>query len=73
MAPCGAIVERIERTPARTIAGLHVKARALVWCQAEEADIGPDMFNFTLGDTTTDLRLGASIVCDLLAIAEART
>lgn len=67
MARAGDIVDRIEHLPASTLAGLKVKARAVSWCnQGEEID--PNRFNPYNG-ATTDGRLAASIVRDLLGRA----
>ena len=67
MAPCSALVDRIEQIPARTLEGLMVKARAISWCNSGE-EIDPDRFCPYPG-ATTDGRIAASIVRDLLGRA----
>lgn len=57
------IVHQIEVIPATSLAGLQVKARAILWCHSGEP-IASDAFN---DQETTDIRLAASIVRDLLA------
>jgi hypothetical protein len=56
-----AIVERIAASPAVTIEGLRVKAKALSWCHAFE----PIDLTAQFGDTA-DVRVITSIVRDLL-------
>ncbi len=57
----GAIVGEIEAAPATTLEGLKVKALALSWTHCGEVWlIDPP------GESTTDTRLAASIVTDLL-------
>jgi len=56
------IVRLIERTPAHTLAGLRVKARAVAWCHA-----GVDTISLAR-NPTTDVRLAQSIVRDLIAL-----
>ena len=59
-----AIVGQIERTPARALKGLQVKARAIQWAYSgqsgRDTKIEPEEFG-----ETTDMRLAASIVNDL--------
>ncbi|WP_294534280.1 hypothetical protein [uncultured Rhodoblastus sp.] len=62
VAACGAtsaVVERIEAIPARTLEGFKVKARAVSWCHCGD---------FEGFGTTTDERIAARIIRDLLAI-----
>ena len=63
----GVLVDRIEHLPARTLEGLLVKARAISWCNSGE-EIDPDRFS-PYPSATTDARLAASIVRDLLVRA----
>lgn len=55
----GELVERIATTPARTLEGMRVKARAFAWTHSDE----PAEFEMLGG--TTDCRLAASILMDL--------
>jgi hypothetical protein len=55
-----AIVAKIAKLPARTIAGLKLKAEAIAYCHAGEA------IKLTTSQTT-DVRLAQSIIRDLLA------
>jgi hypothetical protein len=55
----GAVVDRIEAIPARTLEGFKVKARAVSWCHCGD---------FEGFGTTTDERIAARIIRDLLAI-----
>jgi hypothetical protein len=59
---CGAIVQKIKRARASSIAGLRVKARAVAWCHS-----GRTRRNLFRG-STTDLQVAGSIVSDLLAM-----
>jgi hypothetical protein len=61
-----AIVAQIEALPAHTLAGLMVKARAVEWCNDSVSTEG------LAHDPTTDQRIAAGIVCDLLRLAAAR-
>lgn len=69
-AETGAIVDRIEVTPATTLPGLLVKLRAIAWCCS-----GGDPASIALGvhasisDETTDFRLLHSMLRDMSAIA----
>jgi hypothetical protein len=54
-----AVVDQIEVLPAKTLQGLRIKARAVAWCH------DGDFCGF--GDTT-DERLAAQIIRDLLAL-----
>jgi hypothetical protein len=56
-----AIVDTIEATSARTLAGLRVKARAISWCHCGEAIELTD-------EQTTDIRLAQTMIADLLAV-----
>jgi hypothetical protein len=56
------IVRKIASTPARSLEGMRIKARAIAWCHAGEAPI------FLTENPTTDVRIAESIVADLLAI-----
>lgn len=55
----GAVADRIEATPARTLEGFKVKARAVSWCHDG---------NFEHFGTTTDKRIAARIIRELLAV-----
>ena len=55
-----ALVDRIERLPARTIEGLQAKAYAALWCRSE--------FKEFYEDTSTDCRVMNSITRDLLVM-----
>lgn len=57
-----AIVKRIEKMPATTMEGVHVKARCVQWCY------GSDPVFHDLENYTTDMRLAQGIVLDLLAL-----
>ncbi len=59
----GAIADRILAVPARTIAGLQVKARAIAWCHRGEAEIV-----LMEDQRPTNILLAESIICDLLAM-----
>lgn len=57
---CRKIVNRIETTPARTLDGLRVKARAIEWCHVSNGEI-------CLSESeTTDIRLAHQIINALL-------
>jgi hypothetical protein len=58
-APCSELADKIMNIHAKTIEGLQVKARAILWCHSGEFD--------GFGGTTDEL-LAAGIVRDLLAI-----
>ena len=64
MAPARSIVDRIEHMEAHSLDGLTVKARAISWCNSGE-EIDPDRF-CPYPRATTDARIAASIVRDLL-------
>lgn len=55
------IVRRIETTPAKSLAGLRVKARAVAWCHGGRRNVS------LREKPTTDVRLAQSIIADLLA------
>lgn len=55
-----AIVYAIEETPAQSIDGLRVKARAVAWCHSGEPSI-------QLGESATDERLASQILNALLS------
>jgi hypothetical protein len=57
----GAIVDRMIPMTARTLEGIRVKARAVLWCRGDGSE-PPDLTCYT-----TEERLGDSIVRDLLA------
>ncbi|UFZ02923.1 hypothetical protein LQG66_27230 [Bradyrhizobium ontarionense] len=59
----GAIVARIEATPARTLAGLLVKVEAVRWCRTG------DLTDEELACEATDTRLCQTILLDLAAMA----
>lgn len=63
---CKSIAERIACTPAYTLDGLRVKAKAISWCHcAESVDLAPTLAH------TTDLQIAHSILRDLgLAIVD---
>ncbi len=63
-----AIVHKIDEFQAHTLAGLYVKARAVSWCHSGE-EMHADSLAFDRA--TTDLRLAAMIVRDILAIGGA--
>lgn len=57
---CSALVDRIARTPAYTLDGLRVKAKAISWCHSGECiDLEPRY------EHTTDMRMAHSILRDL--------
>jgi hypothetical protein len=58
--PCSVLVDRIAGMSATTIQGLIVKAHAVNWCHADQFD--------GFGETT-DERIAAGIIRDLLALA----
>lgn len=58
------VVNRIEAVVAASVAGLIVKARACSWCHDGEP-FTPESFN---QEASTDLRLAAGVIRDLLAI-----
>jgi hypothetical protein len=59
-----ALVERIRAMPARTLDGVRVKARTILWCRGSDTEeICDGAFGYT-----TDAVVAASIVRDLLAI-----
>lgn len=67
-----AIVRRIERQPAATLAGLLVKMRAVAWCRSD-APLEPEELGLDPAERQpTDLRLIAAVLRDLASIAEAR-
>jgi len=53
------LVDRILASPARNLAGLQVKARALLWCRSGSLDLGIE------DSGTTDVKLIESIIYDL--------
>ena len=55
-----ALVAQIEATPARTLAGVRTKAKALTWCHCGEE------IEFADSPYTVTNRLAESIVADLL-------
>jgi len=57
-----AVVAEIERWPAHTLEGVHVKARAVSWIY------GGDKIDLVCDHDTTDKRLASSIINDLLKI-----
>jgi hypothetical protein len=61
------IVEKIITTPASSVEGLLVKAMAFRWCRGElmQCDVPIDDFG-----PTTDCRVAASIVRDLMAMVD---
>jgi hypothetical protein len=59
-----AVVDRIEELTATTIEGLRVKALAVSWCHSGESILGEELSE----QNTTDVRLAASIINDLLAL-----
>lgn len=63
------IVDQIEALPATTLAGLVVKARACHWCHAGEPV--DERFFAIDGKPTTDMRLAAGILSDLVAMGGA--
>ena len=65
-APLVAIVQRIEHVQAHTLEGVRAKALAISWCNDGD-EISPDQFSPYVG-ATTDARIAASIVRDLLRI-----
>jgi hypothetical protein len=56
------IVRKIEASPAHSLEGLRVKARAIAWCHAGE----PISFG---SNPTMDVRLALSIVDNLMAVS----
>jgi hypothetical protein len=58
--PCTDLARRIEGIPAKTLHGLMVKAEVVNWCHCADFDGFED---------TTDLRVAAGIIRDLLALA----
>ena len=62
-----AIVDRIEVIPATSLAGLQVKARAISWCHSGEP-LEAEAFS---DQQTTNVRIAASLVNDLLAMGGA--
>lgn len=60
----GEIAQEIVATPAKTLAGLMVKAKALAWCLGEES-----IEDVLEEQGTTDDQLAYSIVRDLLRMA----
>jgi transposase InsO family protein len=61
------IVRKIEKTPAHTLEGLRVKARAVSWCHSgDKISIKTQCANARGDLHTTDLRLMRAIVGDLL-------
>lgn len=61
---CSSVVEQIEDLTATTLAGVIVKARACWWCHDGE----PFEDNSLNRQATTDVRLAAGILRDLLAM-----
>ena len=59
------IVDLIERSQARAVEGLVVKAKAVRWCRTG------DLSDEELSGAATDTRICQSILVDLMAIAEA--
>ncbi|WP_374308241.1 hypothetical protein [Methylocella sp.] len=59
-----AIVDQIERLSATTVAGLKAKARAIAWCRDDD----PFDDDFVGGRGTTDMRLAASVLRDVMAM-----
>jgi hypothetical protein len=53
------ITQEIIGTPAQTLEGMKVKARVVYWCRQGDIDEG---------ETATDDRTAASIVCDLMLL-----
>src|SRR4051812_31035602 len=70
-AACG-IFTQIEQSPATTLDGLRVKALAAHWCVNGD-EFTPDIFQVVPHGSgpTTDIRLAASVLRDLLAIGRA--
>ena len=66
------IAHRIMVIPAKTLDGLRVKARAVLWCRSGEP-IADASFSYDEDHPTTDLILAAGIVRDLLAIGGQHT
>ena len=65
---CSDVVHKIERIPARSIAGLQVKALAISYCLSDDVGSSDEcVVGLEEGDTT-DIRLTISIVRDLLAM-----
>lgn len=62
-AATSAIVDMIEQHPVRTLDGLRVKARAVLWCQGDE------IVDLIQDQDTTDVRIASSIVNALLGVA----
>ncbi|MBB3936583.1 hypothetical protein [Aureimonas phyllosphaerae] len=58
-----AVAGRIEALPATTLAGLQVKARVVAWCHGGE----PIPTDDTVDGRTTDMRMVAALLRDLLA------
>lgn len=57
------VVDKIEGTPAKTLQGLRVKAKAVMWCHGKPWDRNKVQLT---DDPTTDMRLAQSIVHDLV-------
>lgn len=69
---CRAIVELIEATCARSLAGLLAKARALAWCRQGDLFDAEDISEIDFGQKrTTDTRIALGIANDLLAMVAA--
>ncbi len=62
------VVDQIEKQQARTLEGVQVKVRAVMWChQGEPAAAVP--FRLSHYQRTTDVRLAESIVLDLAGMS----
>lgn len=65
------IVDEIEALPARTLAGLYVKVRAIRWCFSWDPITAEELYCGD-GSPTTDLRLVVSILNDVEAVGDGR-
>ena len=62
------VVDQIEKQQAKTLEGVQVKVRAVMWChQGEKEDA--ESFRLSHYQRTTDVRLAESIVLDLAALS----
>lgn len=65
---CSRIARKIAELPAKTLAGLRVKAFAVSWCFGEDPITAEELGD---GQTSTDIRIAASIINDLLETGHA--
>lgn len=67
------IVGAIEKTPAQSLSGLQVKARAIAWCHSGKPNLSEllagSKTHASVAGHTTDVWLARSILADVLKLA----